>query len=81
MTLVRLEEYSLQVSQEKCEYLKPSVEYLGHITDADGLHTSPSKVKAIAEAPGPENVTQLRSFLGLLNYYGTFMPHLAAKTS
>ena len=37
------------------------------------------KVKAIKEAPAPTNVTQLRSFLGLTNYYNKSLPILAAN--
>lgn len=77
-TLQRLREYGLRVRKEKCEFLKPSVEYLGHVIDAKGLHTSPAKITAIVDAPPPENVSQLRSFLGLLNYYGRFIPNLAS---
>ena len=51
------------------------VKYLGHQVDADGLHTLPSKVATIVQAPEPEN-EQLRLFLGLLNYYSKFMPNL-----
>lgn len=76
--LQRLKEYGLRVRKEKCEFLKPSVEYLGHVIDEKGLHTSPSKITAIVDAPPPENVSQLRSFLGLLNYYGRFIPNLAS---
>ncbi|XP_016343694.1 uncharacterized protein LOC107689988 [Sinocyclocheilus anshuiensis] len=41
-----------------------------------GLYKSPEKVRAIMDAPAPKNVTQLRSFLGLLNYYSRFIPNL-----
>lgn len=47
--------------------------YLGHIIDAAGLHKS----QIIVEAPAPCDVSQLRSFLGMLNYYGHFIPDLA----
>ncbi|XP_039520330.1 uncharacterized protein K02A2.6-like [Pimephales promelas] len=76
-TLERLKEYGLRVRKDKCEFFQVAVEYLGHVIDASGLHTSPSKVKAIVDAPEPENVSQLRSFLGLLNYYGRFIPNIA----
>ncbi|XP_039384821.1 uncharacterized protein K02A2.6-like, partial [Mauremys reevesii] len=76
-TLQRLEEYDLRVCKDKCEFFKPSVEYLGHIIDSAGLHKAPAKVKAIVEAPPPRNVSQLCSFLGLLNYYGKFISQLA----
>lgn len=76
-TLKRLKEYGLRVWKDKCEFFKSAVEYLGHVIDASGLHTSPSKVKAIVDAPTPKNVSQLCSFLGLLNYYGRFIPNIA----
>ncbi|KAL7834748.1 hypothetical protein SRHO_G00289950 [Serrasalmus rhombeus] len=75
--LSRLEEYGLHLKQEKCLFFQESVEYLGHIIDAAGLHKSPEKVCAIIDAPAPGDVSQLRSFLGMLNYYGRFIPDLA----
>ena len=68
--LSRLQEYGIRVNTAKCVFLQNSVEYLGHIIDSEGLHTSPKKTKAIQEAPTPRNQQELRSFLGLLHYYG-----------
>ena len=76
--LRRLEQNNLRIKKSKCEFFKDSVEYLGHCVDAQGLHTLPSKVEAILKAPDPENLQQLRSFLGLLNYYEKFIPNLAS---
>lgn len=53
------------------------MEYLGHTIDKNGLHSSPHKVKAIQEAPEPKNLTELRSFIGPLNYYTKFIPNLS----
>ena len=53
------------------------VEYLGHKIPAKGLQPTTQKVRAITEAPRPTNVTQLKSFLGMLNYYGKFLPNLS----
>ena len=75
--LQRLQEYERRVKKSKCEFCQPAVEYLGHQVDADGLHTVPSKVAATIQAPEPENEQQLRSILGLLNYYSKFIPNLA----
>ena len=61
--------------------MAPSVEYLGHVIDSAGLHPRKAKVKAITEAPAPRNVTELRSFLGLINYYGKFLPNLSSTLS
>ena len=75
--LSRLQEYGIRVNTSKCVFLQSSVEYLGHTIDSEGLHTSPKKVKEIQEAPTPRNQQELRSFLGLLHYYGKFIPNLA----
>ena len=74
--LSRLEKAGLQLQRQKCTFMQPSVEYLGHRISAAGLHPSEEKVRAIVDAPVPKDVTQLRSFLGLLNYYGKFLPQL-----
>ena len=52
---------------------------MGHVIDADGLHPTEDKVKAIKEAPRPRNVAELRSFLGILNYYHKFLPNLSGN--
>lgn len=54
-----------------------SVAYLRHIVDAQGLHPDPDKVRAMEEAPQPRCVSELKSFLGLLAYYGKFLADLA----
>ncbi|XP_026054203.1 uncharacterized protein K02A2.6-like [Carassius auratus] len=75
--LSRLEEAGLRLKRVKCVFLADEVEYLGHRVDAQGLHPLGSKVKAIEEAPEPRNVTELKAYLGLLNYYNKFLPNLA----
>ena len=55
----------------------PSVSYLGHVISAEGLHTEESNVQAVVEAPEPQNIAEIRSFLGMVNYYGKFLPDLA----
>ena len=76
--LSRLKEAGMRLKREKCEYLLPAVEYLGHTISKDGLCTSDAKVEAILQAPPPKNVAELRSLLGLINYYG---PDLATVLS
>ena len=62
----RLLQYGLRL-KEKCQFMRPSAAYLGCVIDADGLHPMPEKVEAIAQAPRPTNVKELRSFLGLVS--------------
>ena len=54
-----------------------SVSYLGHKIDAEGLHPLPDKLQAVKAAPTPRNVSELKSYLGLLTYYGKFLPNLS----
>ena len=75
--LDRLERTGLRLKHVKCQFLVPSVEYLGHRIDADGLHPLSGKVGAVQEAPEPRNVKELKSYLGLLTYYGKFLPNLS----
>ena len=55
------------------------VEYLGHVIDKHGIHPSPEKVKAIQETRSSKNATELRAFLGIINYYAKFLPHLSTQ--
>ena len=75
--LQRLEDAGLRANRQKCSFLQPKIDYCGHEVSEDGLHKMPAKVDAIQQAPVPENVSQLRSFLGLVNYYARFLPNLS----
>ena len=46
--------------------------YLGYLNDATGIHSTKDKVHAIEEAPLPNDITQLRVFVVLINYYVKF---------
>jgi len=72
--LARLSKFNVRLNQSKCVWFKTSVEYLGHVVSAKGRSPSPSLSEAIVKAPVPSNVKQLRSFLGLLNFYSPFLP-------
>ena len=73
----RLEKYGLQVRKSKCTFFQDSVEYLGHVIDKEGLRPVKEKIKAMVAAKSPVNIEQLQSFLGMVNYYGKFIPNLS----
>ncbi|KAJ8035286.1 hypothetical protein HOLleu_22460 [Holothuria leucospilota] len=59
--------------------MKSSVAYLGQIkVDGDGLPTTQNKIDDLLNAPNPSYISELQSYLGLLNYYGKFLPNLSA---
>nr|XP_054922049.1 uncharacterized protein LOC126521574 [Dermacentor andersoni] len=74
--LERLRDNGLKLNRDKCRFREKQVSFLGHKIDATGLHP-PENMEAITEAPRPETVSQLKSFLGLLTYYAKFLPNLA----
>ena len=53
VVLERLSQHGLRLKEEKCSFMQDSVDYLGHHIDAQGLHTSTSKVEAFTRAPSP----------------------------
>ena len=79
--LTRLKDAGMRLKKNKCVFMTSEVEYLGHRISKDGLQPSESKVEAITKAPSPKNVTELRAFLGLINYYGKFLSHLSTTVA
>ena len=75
--LKRLQDHGIKLKAEKCSFMQKSVEFLGHRIDREGLHTTPQKIEAIKKAPQPRNVQELRSFLGMVHYYGKFISNLS----
>ena len=75
--LKRLEQHGLRAKKEKCQFFQEKITYCGHEVDKHGLHKTKEKVNAVVNAPQPTNVQQVRSFLGLINYYHKFLPNLA----
>ena len=75
--LMRLQDHGLRLKRCKCRFLQKSVKYLGLVVDAEGLHASQEKIEAVTDAPKPRNIKELRSFLGMMNYYRKFIPSLA----
>ena len=64
----------------KCEFSVTKVKVLSHVVSAEGISVDPQKTEAIRDLPTPRNVTQLKSFLGMVNHLSKFAKHLASKT-
>lgn len=71
--LNRLREYGLKLSPEKCKFFQTSVRYLGHVVSEDGVSTDPSKIEVVKAWPRPQNLKELKSFLGFAGYYRRFV--------
>lgn len=66
----RLRAANLKVNPKKCELFRRRVKFLGHVTD-------PEKVEVVSNWPLPQDVKNVRSFLGLCTYYRRFVPSFA----
>ncbi|GBG65822.1 hypothetical protein CBR_g53793 [Chara braunii] len=71
--LSKLRESHFKINPKKCEWAKTQVLYLGHVLDGDGIPPEDSKIASIRDWPTPKTLTELRSFLGLANYYRKFV--------
>jgi hypothetical protein len=66
-----------KVKFSKCSFARQSISYLGHIVSSQGISIDPSKVESIRRWPQPQDIKELRSFLGLAGYYRKFIQHFA----
>lgn len=64
---------------EKCKFFQNQIVYLGHEISRDGIRPKKTSMKAIFDAPSPSDVTTLKSYLGLLNFYSKFIPNLSGR--
>ena len=68
-----LNDNNLQVNLDKCEFFRDEVQFLGHFLSQAGIRPILSRIETIRNFPQPETVTQLRSFLGIINYCHRFI--------
>ena len=68
---------NLKLKPKKCSLFQAEVLYLGHVVSEAGVGTDPAKVESIRDWPVPENVRDVRSFLGLAAYYRKFIPNFS----
>lgn len=78
--LARLQDYGILLNEEKCVFGVCQLEFLGHEMSSSGIRPTESRVAAIKSFRLPRNISELRSFLGLITYVGRFIPSLADKT-
>ena len=69
LTLQTLRDRKLYAKFNKCEFWLSTVSFLGHVIDEEGILVDPSKIEAVVNWLRPTNVSEVRSFLGLVGYY------------
>jgi hypothetical protein len=73
IVLERLRAHRLYGKLSKCEFWLEKIAFLGHILTAEGIEVDPSKVEAVSKCKQPSNVSEVRSFLGMVGYYRRFI--------
>nr|VZI22704.1 unnamed protein product [Spirometra erinaceieuropaei] len=73
----RLDKFGVVINPSKCVLGVPSLEFLGHQVDSEGLRPLPSKVETVRNFPPPTSKRQLQRFLGMVNFYRRFLPNCA----
>nr|VZI28486.1 unnamed protein product [Spirometra erinaceieuropaei] len=73
----RLDQFGVVINPSKCVLGVPSLDFLGHHVDAQGLRPLSSKIEAIRDFPPPTSKRQLQRFLGMVNFYRRSLPNCA----
>ena len=76
----RLRERGLTLNYDKCQFSMSKLIFMGHVLSGKGVSIAEDKVKAVKGARAPKDQTEVRSFLGLVNYSARFIPNLATTT-
>ena len=81
MVLTILRQHDLKAKRLKCEFFKPELKYLDHLISANGMHPDPAKVSSAVDWPTPVSAYEVRSFLGLANYFRKYIWAFAATAA
>ena len=68
-----LREHQFYAKLSKCSFYQGRIHYLGHIISEEGVTVDPKKIRAIMEWSTPKNLSEVRSFMGLVGYYRRFI--------
>ena len=75
--LRKCRENRITLNRDKFEFAQSELKFVGYIVGTEGIKADPDKLDAIAKFPRPENITELRSFMGLANQLGSFCEDLS----
>lgn len=78
--LNKINELKIRINEEKSEYRKREVTFLGYIISEEGVRATNERVQAILDLLSPKSTSELRSLIGMFNFLSRFIPHLAGKT-
>lgn len=78
--LHRLREFNVTLNKEKCKFAVNEIKFNGHRLSATGVKPLHDHISAVQNFRAPITMEEVRSFLGLVNYVGKFIPNLATES-
>ena len=78
--LKRLDGAGATLNAEQCGFSNKEVKFAGYVLNKEGIKSDPEKTESIQDMETPQNVSDVRRFLGMVNQLGKFVPHLAENT-
>ena len=79
--LERINNFGLFLNTKKCKFAQEHVQFVGWSISSTGVRPLNNKVEAITELNRPRTITELRSFLGSVNFYRNFVPNVSRTTA
>lgn len=79
--LETLQKHNITLNREKCRIAIPETTYLGFKLTSKGIEPDPEGVQAVVDYPVPRNIADVRQYLGMVNYFGKFIPNLSDMTN
>uniref|UniRef100_A0A0N5C2P9 RNA-directed DNA polymerase n=1 Tax=Strongyloides papillosus TaxID=174720 RepID=A0A0N5C2P9_STREA len=76
--LKRIAKFNMKINVAKCQFGRPSAQYLGFVLDKHGIHPNTEKVKAINSKPIPRTQKEVKSFLGVASYFRRHIKNFSA---
>ena len=73
----RLSKAGLAINVDKSEFFTSELKFLGHVVSASGIRPSPKHTAAVRDYPSPRSKEDISKFLGLLNFFRSFLPEAA----
>ena len=73
----RISSAGLKFNPKKCNFFKSKINYVGHVVSSQGVQTDPQKIEKVKNWPQPNNIDELRQFLGFAGYYRRFIHNYA----
>lgn len=79
-TLTKLMDSGITLNTNKCVFNKSEIEFVGQVVGRKGITASSRKLSAILDLPPPQDIHELRRFMGMVNQLGKFAPNLSELT-